>query len=161
MHKADTYYGNLLLSRVAVDGLPPIDLTISGHEPRGAIHAIVHPGSTPPLTVLATHLGLRTAERHRQLDRLDPYITTTRRPLVLMGDLNAWMPTRDIGTRLFRHFGLQGRPRSFPTRRPLLALDRILVSPSNLCIERGILRSKLSRFASDHYPVWARLDLCG
>ncbi len=51
-------YGNALLTRLPVRGTTPIDLSIDGREPRGAIDAEVDAHGVR-CRVLVTHLGLR------------------------------------------------------------------------------------------------------
>ena len=48
---------------------------------------------------------------------------------------------------------------SFPSRYPLLALDRILARPSTLISSIEIHNTPLARVASDHLPIKARLNL--
>ena len=78
-----------------------------------------------------------------------------------MGDLNEWRRW----TRALNLLGRSGRllpPRpSFPSRLPVLALDRIVARGA--AVEEGpvVHRTELSRQASDHLPVWARLRAGG
>ncbi|MDQ3079840.1 MAG: endonuclease, partial [Pseudomonadota bacterium] len=46
---------------------------------------------------------------------------------------------------------------SFHARRPVAALDRILVANALRIEAAGVHSSAESRKASDHLPVWARL----
>jgi endonuclease/exonuclease/phosphatase family metal-dependent hydrolase len=122
-------------------------------EPRG------HPEGQP-LRVIATHLGLRPAERRQQiqalLSALDPGIPG---PTVLMGDLNEWFMWGRPLRRLHAHFGATPAPRTFPAHRPLFALDRIWVKPLH-CLQRiAVHDSPLAREASDHLPLVAQLGL--
>ena len=49
--------------------------------------------------------------------------------------------------------------RSFPARRPIAQLDRIVIS-SGLHVEAaGVHHSPLAAVGSDHLPVWAELEL--
>ena len=48
---------------------------------------------------------------------------------------------------------------SFPSKFPLLALDRILARPPRLILDIEVHNSPLARIASDHLPISARLDL--
>ena len=51
------------------------------------------------------------------------------------------------------------RVRSFPSRFPLLSLDRIWVRPRRALRELGVHASPTARSASDHLPVWGVVDL--
>lgn len=63
------HYGNAVLSRLPVLDAQRIDLSVSGREPRGAIEAML---DSPHGTVhlIATHLGLKPAERRSQIQQL-------------------------------------------------------------------------------------------
>jgi endonuclease/exonuclease/phosphatase family metal-dependent hydrolase len=50
------------------------------------------------------------------------------------------------------------RPKSFPARFPLLALDRVWAGPCAAVADVRAHRSALALVASDHLPVVARLD---
>jgi endonuclease/exonuclease/phosphatase family metal-dependent hydrolase len=55
--------------------------------------------------------------------------------------------------------GAAARLRSFPSRRPILPLDRIWIHPVNVLRRMFVHRSALAKSASDHLPVVADLDL--
>jgi endonuclease/exonuclease/phosphatase family metal-dependent hydrolase len=83
-------------------------------------------------------------------------------PTLLMGDFNEWRPDRPDSPLaelepLFGPFGLS-HP-SFPSRRPIFALDRILGWPHGTIHELAVHHTPLSRVASDHLPVKALIDL--
>ena len=152
-------YGNALLTRLPVLELQRIDLSVPGREPRGALDALLDtPGE--PLQVIATHLGLRPAERRQQIQALlaviDPGIPG---PTALLGDLNEWFMWGRPLRRLHVHFGATPAPRTFPAHRPLFALDRIWVKPLRCLRSIAVHDSPLARQASDHLPLVARLEL--
>ena len=76
---------------------------------------------------------------------------------MLLGDFNEWA-TR---ARSFAAFGdgwtVLAPGRSYPSRRPLAQLDRIVHSPGWCCEETRVHHSALAAVASDHLPVTARL----
>jgi endonuclease/exonuclease/phosphatase family metal-dependent hydrolase len=147
-------YGNAILSRQGIVDWACDDISIDGCEPRCILRARLGSG----ITVLNTHLGLRVRERHRQVAWVEDYLDgRPGSPIVLMGDFNAWMPRGDVLGRLRARFGAPPAPRSFPVRRPLLALDRIWTLPAGLLREVRAHASLRARLASDHLPVWARL----
>ena len=49
-------------------------------------------------------------------------------------------------------------PRTFPSRWPLFALDRIWISPRQRLLQVQVHRTALSRVASDHLPLVAHID---
>jgi endonuclease/exonuclease/phosphatase family metal-dependent hydrolase len=160
-HPTHGHYGNALLTRLPVTAHRRLDLSVPGHEPRGALDAMVDCGSGISLRVIATHLGLRPTERRDQVQRLlrEVGADTHAGPIALIGDLNEWFLWGRPLRWLHAYFGRPPAPATFPAGRPLAALDRVWVKP-RACL-RGIAvhRSALARLASDHLPVVATLDL--
>lgn len=151
-------YGNALLSRLPIREVRRIDLSVTGREPRGALEATI--GAAVDVHVLTTHLGLQYAERKQQIERLlGEARAFNGGPVVLMGDLNEWIPGNALVSRLDRTFGRTRHRRTFPTRMPLLPLDRIWVRPRRLLRHLEVHRTPLTRMASDHYPVVAEISL--
>lgn len=152
-------YGNALLTRHAPIAVRRLDLSMPRREPRGAIDAELRIGAQA-LRVVATHLGLRPAERRAQVKALlaafeqDPAL-----PTVLMGDLNEWFLAGRPLRWLHRHFEQTPAPASFPSRWPLFALDRVWTKPRALLQQVAIHATPMARLASDHLPVVATLDL--
>lgn len=150
------HYGNVLLTRYPVRAVRRLDLGEPGAEPRGAIDADLDVAGHP-LRVIVTHLGLRTRERHRQARKLREAILEIQgRPLVILGDLNDWLPRMPTLRPLTTLCARGPLPRSYPSRRPLFALDRILVRGLGVA-EISRHRSPLSRIASDHLPIVGKL----
>jgi phospholipase D1/2 len=154
-------YGNALLSRLAVRGVEAVDLSVAGFEPRGAL-AVELGLRDGPLHVVATHLGLGRIERRSQVQRLLRHLEPLRDTrLMLLGDMNEWLPFRGGLAPLDAFFHSRRRVRSFPSRWPVLALDRIWARPRRMLAALCAHRSPLARLASDHLPVRAELDLVG
>ena len=161
MHPTHGHYGNALLSRHPILGHRRLDLSVPGHEPRGALDATIACGNGLSLRVLATHLGLRPTERRYQVRRLlrEVNADTHLGPTVLLGDLNEWFLWGRPLRWLHRHFERPPAPNTFPSGWPVIALDRVWVKP-RACLRRiEVHRSALARLASDHLPVLAALDL--
>ena len=152
-------FGNVLLSRHPVSRVDRIDLSVGRFEPRGAIAAHVELFGLPHL-VVATHLGLRVRERRRQTARIARYLDACEPlPSILLGDLNEWQWRSRSIRAIARLYEKAPSPRSFPSWRPVFALDRILFRDIG---EHPIVRTHvgpLSKVASDHLPVFARLHL--
>ncbi len=153
----DRHYGNALLSRFPVQAVQRHDLSVAGLEPRGAIDAEVHV-LEGRLRVVVTHLGLRLRERRAQSQRLLRALRPSALPLLLLGDLNEWLPALGVLGEFRRFFGRAPSPASFPAHRPLLALDRIFCSPPGRICAMQSHRSALTLQASDHLPVVAELE---
>lgn len=148
-------YGNALLSRFPIKVTANIDLTIGTHEPRGAIDARIDVEGRE-LRVLSTHLGLRPAERRKQVRRiLTALDDDMHSPVVLMGDVNEWYlwgrPVRWLHSRL----RATPAPATYPAQRPVFALDRIWVRPVQYLRAVTVHRSALAHVASDHLPLKA------
>ena len=120
---------------------------------------------TVALRCLATHLGLSAAERRRQIAAILTHLgeaesaTSARIPLILMGDFNEWWPRNGRLALLNRRLHAAPALASFPSRWPLLALDRLWYSSALERIETEVVRTKATRAASDHLPLRARFRL--
>lgn len=155
----DGHYGNGLLSRAPVRHKKLCDLTWRGREPRGAIAAdLDFQGES--LHVVATHLGLRPAERRQQVEALLQLFRD--RPgdkAVLVGDLNEWFLWGRPLRRLHRYFKATPAPATFPSRMPVFALDRVWTHPRSMLRSITVHSTPLARVASDHLPLVATLEL--
>lgn len=154
--RSDGAYGNALLTRLAVEDVRLLDLSLPGREPRGAILALLRTGTGAWLRCVATHLGLAGAERRAQLGALLRTLEPARGPLIVLGDFNTWSRYGTAERTLSRLLGPTPRHGSFPATLPLLALDRIWVHPNELLLDLRAERSPTARAASDHLPVLAR-----
>lgn len=150
-------YGNAVLSRFPIVSMRCIDLSFGSREPRGALDADINCHGHM-LRVIATHLGLRPAERRDQIRRLLQVFDTDEMPVILMGDINEWFVWGRSLRWLVSHFQAVPAPRTFPSRRPLFALDRIWIRPRNRLVHVQVHDSRLARVASDHLPLVAHID---
>jgi endonuclease/exonuclease/phosphatase family metal-dependent hydrolase len=153
--RRDGHYGNALLTRLDVQSVRHIDLSVGRHEMRGAIDAVLT-GADGSLRVVATHLGLWPSERRKQMRRLLAMLAgDTAHPVVLMGDLNEWFLWGRPLRWLRAYFGHTPSPATYPARFPMFALDRIWTKPASelFCVER--VDNEATRSASDHLPVRA------
>ena len=152
-------HGNCLLSRHPIAECRHIDLTYGRREARSSLDAVVDCDGTP-LRVLATHLGLRPAERRAQVKSLLKALEAeTPHPTLLMGDLNEWFLWGRPLRWLHAHFQATPSPRSFPARAPLLALYRIWIEPRALLRRLWAHATPAARAASDHIPIVADITL--
>ncbi|WP_043762509.1 endonuclease/exonuclease/phosphatase family protein [Marichromatium purpuratum] len=155
----ERHYGNALLTRLPVIALTRLDLSERRREPRGAIVADLRTAHGTALRCLATHLGLKTWERRRQVERLRPWISDSPAPLVVLGDFNTWWPLARTERQLSRLLGPSPRLASFPAAWPLLALDRVWARPAGLLQRLERCCDPRARIASDHLPLHAELAL--
>jgi endonuclease/exonuclease/phosphatase family metal-dependent hydrolase len=151
----DGQYGHILLSRWPVESLGEIDLSVRWREPRKAIvGAVASPAGR--IIVIAAHLGLLPFERRRQFARLTQRIAgIAERPLVVLGDFNDF-PGRGLAERsLCPPLTATPEIATYPSRLPLLPLDRIwFTSPLELST---IATLRDAGRASDHLPLLASL----
>jgi endonuclease/exonuclease/phosphatase family metal-dependent hydrolase len=160
-------FGNALLTRWPVRAVRCPDLSVRHYEPRGAILAELDVDGHP-LRVVVTHLGLKAAERRLQVRHLLAALDEADRdiPTIIMGDFNEWRPTRGALRAIDRRFGTSLMPRTFPSRLPLLPLDRIWAWPGPGLKRLSVYATPLSRTTSDHLPLraevsWEPRDLPG
>jgi endonuclease/exonuclease/phosphatase family metal-dependent hydrolase len=156
-HGPERRYGNAVLSRYPILATRNIDLSFGSREPRGALDADVDCHGHP-LRVIATHLGLRFAERRDQIRRLLQAFDTDRMPVILLGDVNEWFVWGRSLRWLVSHFEAVPAPRTFPSRWPVFALDRIWISPRHRLVHVDVHATPLARLASDHLPLIAHID---
>jgi endonuclease/exonuclease/phosphatase family metal-dependent hydrolase len=150
-------YGNAILSRYAIKDTRAIDLSFGSREPRGAVDADVDCHGHP-LRVIATHLGLRFAERRDQIRRLLQVFDTDRMAVILLGDVNEWFVWGRSLRWLISHFEAVPAPATFPARWPVFALDRIWIRPRHRLAHVERHDTPLARVASDHLPLIAHID---
>ncbi|MGE5545713.1 MAG: endonuclease/exonuclease/phosphatase family protein [Solirubrobacterales bacterium] len=152
-------FGNALLSRWPVRSVRRVDLTVRHYEPRGALDCRIDIAGTRT-RVVVTHLGLNAAERDIQINRLMAALEEDEDhlPTVVMGDFNEWKPTRGALRHVDRRFGRSLMHRTFPSRLPLLPLDRIWVWPAEGMKHLAAYATPLSRITSDHLPLRARVS---
>lgn len=158
LQRRDGAYGNVLLTGRKLLNVHRLDLSFPGREPRGAIDADIEIGGEA-VRVIITHLGLRAAERRYQVNRLLTALSERRtRIVVMLSDINEWLPTSRSLRWLQAKLGKTKRLRTFPSYFPLFALDRIWVHPGHALVDLSVYDTPLTRIASDHLPVKALIQ---
>ena len=156
--KSHGWRGNVVLVREAVVDKTH-QLVLPGVEPRGAV-VVDLVAKNLPIRIIAAHFGLLRHSRAQQVDEvLKAAEQHGRRCVLLMGDLNEWRRgKRSALAGLEPIFGKVDRfVPSYPSKFPVLALDRILCSPDYMLSHIQVHETKLSRVASDHLPIKAEL----
>jgi endonuclease/exonuclease/phosphatase family metal-dependent hydrolase len=154
------WHGNALLVRREIDIVEAAIVPLPVLEPRGAIRVDLLAAGRR-VRVIGMHLDLSGLRRRQQVRSVIGHVDGCGQacPTVLMGDFNEWA----LHGGCFREFGhgwrLLAPGRSFPSRRPVAQLDRIVVSENWEVLQAGVHHSALAARASDHLPVWARLQL--
>jgi endonuclease/exonuclease/phosphatase family metal-dependent hydrolase len=160
-------YGNAILSRYPIARAHNYDLSVAGREPRGCLRADLTLPSGKTLHLFDLHLGLSGGERRRQATMLlsadllrDTALTA---PLVVCGDFNMWSPLPGPILRLLRSHlrdaaaELRARKATWPSRFPVIRLDRAYVDAGLLVTGCGVVNDPEARIASDHLPLWVDL----
>lgn len=149
----DGHYGHILMSRWPIESLGDEDLSLPRSEPRKAIFGAIE-APFGRLTVVAAHLGLLWLDRRKQLARLKARLDALGGgPTLVLGDFNDYF-RRGAADRAFCP-PLTPAPAlpTFPSRLPLLPLDRIWYDARLKLDSVGTL-PEAGRL-SDHLPVLA------
>ena len=151
------WHGNAILMRSDIACVSRHSLSLPGLEPRGALLAELEVKGAP-LRVVGLHLGFLRHYRQRQLRAIREHMTTfSAMPTVVMGDFNEWSASR--GFEALGDFRVHSPGATYHSRRPIAPLDRIAV---NQRISVGIIeivKTPLSRVASDHLPIRAEIGI--
>ena len=161
-------YGNAILSRFRIAHAHNYDLSVPHREPRGCLRADLELPDARSLHLFDLHLGLSGGERRQQAAMLlsadllrDTALTA---PLVVCGDFNLWSPIPGPIYRLLRNslrdaaVAARARRATWPSRMPLLRLDRAYVDDSVTVLGCGVVNHPATRMASDHLPLWVDLE---
>lgn len=160
-------YGNLLLSRWPMVEHHHVSLQLARKKMRGAQLAVIE---TPQgqLQVVNWHLGLAEKERQWQAERLlGHHLFRARRDVatLIAGDSNDWRNTLDDGPMARAGLTQVTRPisryRTFPAWLPVGSLDKAFACPKIKVRRTRVLRSRLTREASDHLPLVIDFELSG
>ncbi|QUS42292.1 endonuclease [Tardiphaga alba] len=148
----DGDYGQMLISRWPWAAPPEIhDISYGEHEPRRAVVAdVATKGGV--FRVIATHLGLSIGERRQQTGKLLTLAHEPAHPSVIIGDFNDWFWVNSVRKSLAQTFPERTRHRTFPSRWPLMRLDRIYGRNVKII---DSFTDPAARAISDHLPVIA------
>jgi len=162
------HHGNAVLSKFPIVDFQNHDVSIAGPEKRGLLHCVLRlPGRPSDVHVICAHLGLAEGHRQQQLELLC-HIVRDEVPadaaLIVAGDFNDWRGrAHDVlaeGASL-REVFVQANgsaARTFPSRFPLLPLDRIYVRNAGSHAPVVLPRKPWSHL-SDHAPLVADIEL--
>lgn len=156
------WHGNVVLYRNSVVNHVH-QLRLPGLEPRGALIVDFGIGAAS-FRLLAVHLGLLRRSRKKQVEAIieaaDPH---PLRHVIVIGDMNEWRLERRSALELFKsHFvEISAQLPSYPSRYPVLPLDRLFVSHGLRVESLSVVDTPLTRIASDHLPVNAKISIEG
>ncbi len=152
-------HGNATFTRLPVLRAYNIDVSQSRFEKRGILHTHLE-WNDSVLEILNTHFSLTGRQRKLQLEALLDAVPNGDVPVLVAGDFNDWHGLLDRRIDRERHLrsALDAmRPqerRTFPAKRPFLALDRIYYRGLEL-VDARVLRGAPWDVLSDHLPVEA------
>ncbi|MDO9417820.1 MAG: endonuclease/exonuclease/phosphatase family protein [Pararhizobium sp.] len=154
------WHGNMLMMRKG-SVLKVQQLKLPGVEPRGALVVDIR-FDVGHLRIVAAHFGLLKRSRAQQARMILASIADDEKmPTLLIGDLNEWREGKRSSLASLQPVfdPTSGAVPSFPSRFPVLALDRVLGHPHELVTAISAHDTPLARIASDHLPVKAHIDL--
>lgn len=165
-------YGDAIFSRYPMRlvqaGALPRPRTRLWRELRGALWMTVSlPGGD--VQMINTHLGLGPRERMKQTEALfsEAWLGSPacKPPLILCGDFNA-RPNSRVHRRcletlrdVHRVLAVPTARKTFPTFYPMTSIDHVFLSEEFAVHHVEVLRTPLTRVASDHYPLIVELSL--
>jgi len=161
------HHGNAILSRFPI--LQSFNTDVSAHrfESRGLLHSEINFPGNKLVHCLCVHFGLFAKGRRAQTSALIEYVRSEIPPdvpLIIAGDFNDWrnQTGKTLASELHIHdvFHLLGGrlARSFPSRLPLLRLDRIYVRGFDVLHSSVHTGGNWQRL-SDHAALSAQLEL--
>lgn len=162
------HHGNAILSKFPFVDYENINISTNALEKRGLLHAQIKLLPTDEsLHLVCLHLDLLERGRKQQMqslvdrvrDRIDD-----RCPLIVAGDFNDW--NHKFSDPLEQQLSLSesgvlhsgGHAKTFPSWRPLIALDRIYVRQIKV-ISHKVLSGPPWAKMSDHAAVVAELEM--
>ncbi len=159
IRKSTGFYGNVILTSRPYEEVHTEDITQTGVEPRGILRVDFNINKQK-VSFITTHFGLKGKERYAQASCLLSHIKQINSSITIVsGDLNMWCPFDKAGKSITNLLGLSPRKASFPSKYPLLALDRIWIIPGSRLMKMYALNTSKTRKASDHLPVIAEIKL--
>ena len=151
-------HGNATFANLRIERHENIDVSDWFLQKRGILRVWLE-RKRRPLEVLNVHFSLTGGRRRRQWQRLiETLPPDPDTPVIACGDFNDWHGALDRTARRTR--SLQnalwtlpwGRRRTYPSHRPLFALDRVYFRGLEV-VEVNVLRGEPWSQLSDHLPV--------
>lgn len=165
-YRAIGHHGNSTFSRLQAEHFKNHDISTNRIERRGALYVRLSLGDRP-LHVINVHLGLNRWQRATQgrfILKLIDELCDQSDPVLLAGDFNDWQ--RSLDRWFVEELGFSNalaglvpeQLPTWPTRRPMLSLDRIYTR--NLrATSAARLDGERWRELSDHLPLLADLQI--
>ena len=158
----ERHHGNAILSHLPIETRHNLNISVNKLEQRGVLHCEILPENWPfPLVCLCAHLNLREPDRMKQYQAIFEYVSQhvdPMSPLIIAGDFNDWRQKSSLSLgnalNLDEVFvDAKGkRPKTFPSRMPILSLDRVYTRNLEV-LDAQIHRDKKWQLLSDHLPL--------
>ncbi|MES2632467.1 MAG: endonuclease/exonuclease/phosphatase family protein [Pseudomonadota bacterium] len=162
------HHGNAVMSKFPIIHFQNHDVSVAGPEKRGLLHCVLDmPGREQKIHAICVHLGLAESHRAQQLDLLCQMVrgeVPDDAPLIVAGDFNDWrrrahaVLEREVGLKEVFVTAYGESAKTFPSRFPLLSLDRIYVRNASVHLPVVLPRKPWSHL-SDHAPLAAEIHL--
>lgn len=162
------HHGNAILSKYPFKAYENINVSTNPLEKRGLLHAVVElNGAEEEAHLVCLHLDLLARGRRQQIRSLIESVrerVDAKVPLIVAGDFNDWQ--QKFSDPLFGQLGLNEagvivhgeHPKTFPSWRPFLALDRVYVRGFEVW-SHHVLHGSPWRNMSDHAAVVVDVEL--
>lgn len=151
------WHGNTILYKPQYTPIKTDRIEIPTLEPRGAVAAVFESENNQPFQVIGSHLSLLKKTRMKQIDFLADYILTHKEsyPTLIGGDFNEknaeiWFKNNDK----LNDLKLITAGKSFHTSKPMLNLDRFIITPQIFVEKVAVHHSENTSKASDHLPIF-------
>jgi endonuclease/exonuclease/phosphatase family metal-dependent hydrolase len=153
------WHGNAILVKPDVEVTDLEAIILPTIEPRGAVMAELRVRGID-FRVIGMHLDLSGLKRRQQVVAILDHIERRHRamPTIVMGDTNEWRPNGRSLSDFDERFEIAQCGPSFHSRKPVAALDRIIVDRRFSILESGVHSSAAAKKASDHLPIWAKIS---
>jgi len=158
-------HGNALLSKFPILRYQNIDVSIGKIEQRGLLYSVLNIPGHGEVHTVCLHLGLRESHRQEQLLMLCQLIESlpNNAPIIVAGDFNDWRKRAD---RILKSYGMEevfmsafgAHAKSYPTRWPMLSLDRIYLKNATAINPKALTQRPWSHL-SDHAPLIVEVEL--
>lgn len=159
------HHGNAILSFYPIKEF--VNYNVSNHklEQRGILHSQIWVENQHPLDIITLHFDLTEWGRKKQVEKLveitTPFLESNK-PIIITGDFNDW---RKSSHKKMVNFSFKEVASAtgklplltFPSFKPLLALDRIYFSGLE-CTHTEVLNTSDWRKMSDHLPIYAEFE---
>lgn len=166
------HHGNLILSKYPIESFANVNLSTNNWEKRGMLVCKIKiPASTENESekyfyAACLHLNLLHSGRKIQYTKIKDYILEKNKsedlPFIIAGDFNDWNQKSSLifeetlGMLEVHKFSKGSYARTFPSKVPILCLDRIYVKNLKIINSHVI---NYDQHLSDHLPLFCEVSL--